>query len=73
MSGCAARFPAIGPPRPAMPVQPQDDKAVDAVVWRTTMQRLVPPGDGGHRQQLTTIPAVGQIVIDNLEPAGAAR
>ena len=56
----------------------KDDKAkIDAVVWRTTMQRLkFRPEDGMEviaTGRLTTYPGKSsyQIVIDNLEPAGA--
>jgi exodeoxyribonuclease VII large subunit len=56
----------------------KDDKArIDAVVWRTTMQRLkFRPEEGMEviaTGRLTTYPGKSsyQIVIDNLEPAGA--
>ncbi|MEW9807732.1 exodeoxyribonuclease VII large subunit [Mesorhizobium sp. ZMM04-5] len=56
----------------------KDDKAkIDAVVWRTTMQRLkFRPEEGMEviaTGKLTTYPGKSsyQIVIDNLEPAGA--
>lgn len=56
----------------------KDDKAkIDAVVWRTTMQRLkFRPEEGMEviaSGRLTTYPGKStyQIVIDNLEPAGA--
>ncbi|MBL8580128.1 MAG: exodeoxyribonuclease VII large subunit [Mesorhizobium sp.] len=56
----------------------KDDKAkIDAVVWRTTMQRLkFKPEEGMEviaTGKLTTYPGKSsyQIVIDNLEPAGA--
>jgi len=56
----------------------KDDKArIDAVVWRTTMQRLkFKPEEGMEviaTGRLTTYPGKSnyQIVIDNLEPAGA--
>lgn len=56
----------------------KDDRAkIDAVVWRTTMQRLkFRPEEGMEviaSGKLTTYPGKSsyQIVIDNLEPAGA--
>src|SRR5690242_18761813 len=56
----------------------KDDRArIDAVVWRTTMQRLkFRPEEGMEviaTGRLTTYPGKSsyQIVIDNLEPAGA--
>ncbi|MBX3584206.1 MAG: exodeoxyribonuclease VII large subunit [Rhizobiaceae bacterium] len=56
----------------------KDDKAkIDAVCWRTTMQRLkFKPEEGMEvvaTGRLTTYPGKSsyQIVIDNLEPAGA--
>src|SRR5690606_39462962 len=56
----------------------KDDKAkIGAVVWRTTMQRLkFRPEEGMEviaTGRLTTYPGKSsyQIVIDNLEPAGA--
>jgi exodeoxyribonuclease VII large subunit len=56
----------------------KDDRArIEAVVWRTTMQRLrFKPEEGMEviaQGRLTTYPGSSkyQIVIDNLEPAGA--